>query len=344
MHKFLHGLVTQWRKLELPVKNETFIIAVSGGADSVSLLLALAGLKQKKKLDLEFIVAHFDHDLRGAESDRDEKFVRKLSEKLGFGFESAKWKVKKNHNSGKSNLEQAARLARYEFLEKTAGKFGAYGVLTGHTVDDQAETFLLRLVRGSGIDGLAAMKPVRELSEGKKIVLVRPLLSWARRADTEEFCRAENVKYRNDRMNRDEAFLRVKVRKKLIPLLENLNPGIVPNLAKISDILQQEMDELEAAAQEIFNRVFTANEDTIDVKGLREVSAAKRKRVLRIWLRGLRGGLRRLDMEHFAALERLILSPAGGKTAELPGGESVTLKKGKLIFRKTKVEKSRTDN
>ncbi len=344
MNRFLREFITEWRRLDLPVEGKTFIVAVSGGADSVSLLLALSELKKKKKLELEFVAAHFNHCLRAEESDKDEKFVKNLSEKLDFKFESAKWKAKKNHTKSKDNLEQAARLARYEFLGKTAEKFGAVGVLTGHTMDDQAETFLLRLIRGSGIDGLGAMKAVRKLAEGKDALLIRPLLSWALRSDTEGFCRAEKIKYRSDAMNRDEAFLRVKVRKRVLPLLRDLNPRIVANLSRTAGILQEETQELEKAAGEILTEARSATKDTIDVKKISTVSAAKRVRALRLWLRELRGDLRRLEMEHFTALERLVLNGTGGKTIELPGGESVTLSKGKLIFRKTKVEKSRTGN
>src|ERR1700733_12878033 len=139
MQKFLRELITEWRRLELPVNDAAVVVAVSGGADSVSLLLALSELKAKKKLDLRFVVAHFNHGLRGAESDKDETLVKKLSIKKGFEFESAKWKIKKGHNK-KDNLEQAARLARYAFLGKTAEKYDAFAVLTAHTISDQAET------------------------------------------------------------------------------------------------------------------------------------------------------------------------------------------------------------
>jgi tRNA(Ile)-lysidine synthase len=322
------------------VEGATFVVAVSGGADSVSLLLAVEELQRRKKLRLEFVAAHFNHGLRGKESDKDEAFVRKLAGKLGLEFESERWTTRKKGG----NLEQAARDARYEFLAAIADKYQADGVLTGHTLDDQAETFLLRLVRGSGPDGLGAMAAVRPLNKKIGRQLVRPLLAWARRADTEGFCRAAKVKYRNDPMNEDEAFLRVRVRRQLIPLLQDMNPQAVPNLAALAGLLRDETAELSklgarhlAAAQEV-------SKDTIDVTVLKELSAAMRKRVLRLWLEQRRGGLRRLDMKHLAAVERLVLQGTGGKTAELPGGERVSVRKGRLIFRKMKVEKSLPEN
>lgn len=346
MNSFLRRLITEWRRLDLPVKDGAVVVAVSGGADSVSLMLALAALEKKKKLGLELVTAHFNHDLRGKESDKDEAFVRRLSEKLGLKFESGNWKAKKPFKNAKDkeNLEQSAREARYEFLAGIAEKYGAGAVLTGHTMDDQAETFLLRLIRGSGLDGLGAMKAARQLNRGKNTLLARPLLNWARRADTEEFCRAEKIKYRNDPMNRDTAFLRVRVRREVLPLLQNINPRIVANLAKMSGILQDEAEGLDIAARASLSAASGVSNDTINVKQLVTLSPGARKRVLRLWLELLRGDLRRLDMKHFAALERLVSSGAGGKRIELPGGESVSLSKGRLIFKKTKVEKSRADN
>jgi tRNA(Ile)-lysidine synthase len=340
MNSFLRSFITEWRKLQLPVAGETFVVAVSGGADSASLLLALSQLKQKKKLELEFVVAHFDHALR-KESGKDEAFVKKLSVKLGLRYESEKWESRAKN---KENLEQSARNARYEFLGRIAEQYHVAGVLTGHTINDQAETFLLRLLRGSGIDGLGAMKPVRRLNDVKSVLLVRPLLNWAQRADTEEFCRSEKIKYREDPMNRDEAFLRVRIRKQVLPLLQDINPQIVTHLAKLSSALREEGEAAELAAQVCLVAAIEVNKDKINVKQLTGLPAAVRKRVLRLWLSGLRGDLRRLDMKHFTALERLAFSGTGGKRVELPGGEIVTFSKGRLIFKKTKVEKRRAGN
>jgi tRNA(Ile)-lysidine synthase len=333
MHRFLRELITEWRRLKLPVKDAAIVVAVSGGADSAGLLLALHQLKEKKKCDLKFIVAHFNHDLRGDDSDKDEKFVKKLAKKLELEFETGRWKKTKTKTA--ENLEQSARVARYEFLEGIAEKHQAMAVITGHTINDQAETFLLRLVRGSGLDGLGGMKPVRELTEGKSVLLARPMLRWAKREDTEGFCREFNIKYRNDKMNLDETFSRVKVRKKLLPLLQEMNPAIIEGLARTAMVVGTEIQEMDRAAEAHLAAVANLNTGALDVKGLLALAEPVRMRVLRQWLLRQRGDLRRLDMEHFAAVERLILKGTGGKTVELPGGERVTLLKGALTFTKT---------
>lgn len=231
MHKFVRSLVTEWRRLGLPVDDTTIVVAVSGGADSMSLLLAIDDLIKRKKLRLDVIVAHLNHKLRESESDADEQFVKTIAGKLGFEFKSAAANI-----SRKKNLEQNARDARYKFLSKAARDTKAHAVLTAHTQNDQAETFLMNLVRGSGADGLAGMPAVRELDHG--VLLVRPLLSWATREDTENFCREVGVKYRQDRMNDDDAFTRVRVRKAIIPALRAMNPRIVETLARTAALLR----------------------------------------------------------------------------------------------------------
>ena len=153
MDNFTRQLLTEWRKLEIPFAGETIIIAISGGADSVSLALALHELKIRNKLDLRFVLAHFNHHLRGEESRRDEEFVKNLAEKFDFELVIGKGEISKNEN-----LEQSARKARYDFLTEKAENLKAFAVLTAQTLNDQAETFLINLIRGSGLEGLGAIK------------------------------------------------------------------------------------------------------------------------------------------------------------------------------------------
>ena len=188
MDPFCRDLITEWRRLSLPNEGETVVVAVSGGADSVSLLLVLHELKQIGKLDLRIVAAHFNHRLRGDESNADEQFVRELTSSRKIEFAAGHTPISKD-----GNLEQNARTERYRFLARTAQNLHAAGVITGHTMNDQAETFLMNLIRGSGIEGLSGMKPVRSFdsevssSDGPNVhplSLVRPLLTWAKRSDT----------------------------------------------------------------------------------------------------------------------------------------------------------------
>lgn len=329
MRGFERELITEWRRLELPVTEKTVVVAVSGGADSVSLLLALDELKRAKKIDVRIVAAHFNHRLRGEESEADESFVRDICSERKIELAVGNSTVKHT-----SNIEQAARVERYDFLQNRAAAVKADHVLTAHTVDDQAETFLLSLIRGSGIRGLSGMSPIRDLGTGeKKLKLARPLLGWARRLDTESYCHELAVKYRTDTMNEDESFTRVRIRKVLIPLLQDFNPKIVERLADTSRVLRHDLSpEPEVSAE------------ALKLSDLKVLSEAELGRLIRAWLAVNRGDLRQIELKHIDSVRRLVNSRKSGKTVELPGGGTVYKETGKLVFGKNMVEKRGSDN
>ncbi len=351
MHQFVRNFITEWRRLELPFKDETVVAAVSGGADSVSLLLALDDLVRRKKLGIRLIAAHFNHKLRGEESEMDEEFVRGLTgdRKIEFVMGAAKMPEV-------GNLEQHARLARYKFLSETAANLRANLIVTGHTINDQAETFLLNMIRGSGIDGLSGMRPVRDmdaetLSDDQndrdkapellpfapnKMLLVRPMLGWAKRKDTEGFCVDQGVIYRYDTMNEDTAFKRVRIRKILMPLLEDMNPKIIETLANTAELMQHACDQQKSVATEPGEKLTLA-----DLLSLTQPELYDR---LRVWLARHRGTKRQLQLIHIKAIERLITSAKSGRIAELPDGGRVVRSGGYLAFENNRVEKTGLDN
>lgn len=334
MENFTRQLLTEWRKIELPFNGETIIAAISGGADSVSLALALNDLKVTNKLDLRIVLAHFNHHLRGEESKRDEEFVKNLAEKFGFELVLGNGEIPKNEN-----LEQSARKARYDFLTATAENLKAFAVLTAHTLNDQAETFLINLIRGSGLEGLGAIKIKRNLNKNNEILLIRPLLSWAKRIDTENFCRLNEIEFRYDSMNEDLAYKRVRIRKVLLPLLEDFNPKIIENLAQTAFLLQQDFNDLENV-RAVNRKLFEIDLNSeISLKTLKNLTDSERNDLIRQWLKNNRGDLRSLDAKHFEAIARLVLSRKSGRKVELPDGENVIKNGGKLLFEKRKVEK-----
>lgn len=335
MNTFLRNFITEWRRLELPFADATFVAAVSGGADSVSLFLALKELRAMKKLDLRIVIAHFNHQLRGEESDKDEEFVRRLTTEFGLEFAAGRGNV-----SQEGNLEQNARTARYDFLTRTAENVHATGVLTAHTMNDQAETFLINLIRGSGPEGLGGIKAVRslksnfqspksgELDFGPEFLLIRPLLRWAKRSDTEGFCHEMGAEYRYDTMNEDLAFKRVRVRKVLIPLLEDFNPKIIETLAKTAGLMRNGNAGQEKPPIEIG--------DKLALKDLKALSKPELYTTLRAWLAHHRGDLRQIELAHIEAIERLITSRKSGKIVELPFGDKILKEAGSLTFAQTR--------
>jgi tRNA(Ile)-lysidine synthase len=333
------------------------VIGVSGGADSVSLLLSMHELCELNKLDLRLVAAHYNHHLRDGASDSDEEFVkqvcaeRKIELAVGHG----------EHIDG-GNIEQRARLVRYEFLHQIAKRLDGFAVATGHTMNDQAETFLINLLRGSGPTGLCGMKPVRPLDEEKRkrgdeitrsecevaaektktaegdappllpfssspLLLIRPLLTWAKRIHTEGYCRDKGVEYRYDTMNEDTAFKRVRIRKILLPLLEDFNPNIIETLARTTSLMQQ-----------IPNPKWTSDEDTLEIAALRTMSTEAMQNKLRLWLEQKRGSTRSLSMRHITAIERLVRSGKSGRVAELPGKAAVIRTNGRLSYRENSVD------
>src|SRR5215218_3648090 len=248
--RFARRLLRGWRLRGWPLRGERVLVAVSGGADSTALLLALEELKRVGLLDVDLTAAHLDHGLRGEDGAGDARWVERLARAYGFECVSGRASVSERAREARDNLEQAARRARYEFLAGAARAQGARAVLAAHTLDDQAETVLLRLLRGSGAEGLGGMPPERTLEACGGVYLRRPLLTWARRADTEGYCRERGVEFRADAMNDDERFARVRVRRKLLPLLETFNPRAAEALGRTASLLHEDsavLDQLAAA-------------------------------------------------------------------------------------------------
>jgi len=333
INRFPRLLLAEWRRLKLPFSGETIVVAVSGGADSTALLLAIEELKTLNKLAVDICVAHLDHRLRDS-SAQDAKWVKELAAKLGYRSVIGRSTVAEDAKATSDNLEQAARKARYAFLERMAKKLSANYVLTAHTMDDQAETVLMRLMRGSAGAGLGGMEAVRPLAKNSSIKLVRPLL-WARRSDTEEYCRLRRTAFLSDEMNDDQRFVRVKVRKQLLPLMESFNNKIVEALSRTAAQLREDGAVLFNDSGALLKRAsLEAETETpaLDVKVLSAAPPALRRRALRQWIAEARGSARRLEMVHLSSVEKLLDGNAGGRVVELPSGGRVRRKRNRLEF------------
>jgi tRNA(Ile)-lysidine synthase len=336
MSQFSRLLLVEWRKLRLPMSDGTVVVAVSGGADSTALLLAIEELKTNHKLFTGICVAHLDHKLRKTSS-KDAKWVADLAAKLGFKSVTGRTKVADAARATSDNLEQAAREARYAFLERTAKKVSASYVLTAHTMDDQAETILMRLMRGSAGAGLGGMESLRPLAKNSSIKLARPLL-WARRIETENYCRLRKVEFLSDEMNDDQQFARVKVRKQLLPLMQSFNNRIVEALSRTAEHLREDGAVLFNDSDALLRRASISDEESetktpaLDVKVLSNAPTALRRRALRQWLSAARGGIRRLEMVHLSSVENLLKGNAGGRVVELPSGGRVVRRRNRLEF------------
>ena len=241
------------RLTRLGVRPAGLVVAVSGGADSVALLRALAMLRDETPGP--FVIAHLNHCLRGEESDGDEEFIRQLHAELNAGeakrFELAvaRRDVAAIASETGGNLEATARNQRYRWLAEVAEQYGVSRVATGHTADDQAETILHRLLRGTGLQGLRGIASRRELRPG--IDLIRPMLS-STRADVLAFLRDIGQPFREDRTNSDLTLTRNRIRRQLLPLLAaDYSPAIVPLLGSLAEQASEVFAELQQRAEEL---------------------------------------------------------------------------------------------
>ena len=205
------------------------VVGVSGGSDSVALLFLLSELKEQLSVP-ELLVAHLNHGLRGEDSDGDELLVREYAAQLGLRFFS---KRLSGYRIGEAGLEAAVRKERYRYFDEVRKASGCRLIATGHTLDDQAETVLMRIMRGSGLAGLRGIAPSREDS------VVRPLLS-VRRLELVEWLQERDIPYRTDRSNDDLRFLRNRIRHQLLPQLESWQPGVSGRLAALAEEARME--------------------------------------------------------------------------------------------------------
>jgi tRNA(Ile)-lysidine synthase len=333
-HFFVHELADRFRKAirkgGLINAGDRVAVAVSGGADSVALLLLLAQLRDD--LGIVLSVAHVNHELRGSESDGDERFVATLANEHGLELHCCKAPLARTD----SGIEAAARKLRYEFFQQLAleGRFDK--IATAHTQDDQAETVLMRIMRGTGIRGLAGIHP-RTVFEGPGEV-VRPLLTF-RRVDLEAFLHGRHQHWHEDSSNRDQAFLRNRVRHGLVPLLkEDFGAAVVSNLADLAEIARAEQEHWELGHAEIRDQ--GGFSEKIGTAAILAVPVAAQRRLLRAWLHANMEDLT-VSFQVIEELRDLACSDAGRKL-ELPGGNFVRRTQRDLCLERVAAESQKS--
>jgi tRNA(Ile)-lysidine synthase len=289
-------------------------VAVSGGPDSVLLLHFMRDLALEWGISLA--VVHFNHHLRGAESDADEAFVRNLADSIGIAYICGEADVARVAREKKRNLEATGRALRYRFFFSLVDQGRLDKVVTAHTANDQAETVLLRLLRGAGTRGLSGIYPALE---GK---VARPFLDLTR-AEIMREIDARKLGYRIDSTNLDSRLRRNKIRRELLPLLEReFNPAIIPLLKNHADRARDEEAFLEQQARERSRpwRLREGAEEKISVRALGGLAPAIQRRVLRQMLESLRQDLRGVAYAHIEGLLRFATSAQSGRSLGLPGG------------------------
>ncbi len=295
-------------------ENDTVVVGVSGGMDSMCLLDLLSRVREQAGIRL--VVAHLHHGLRGEEADRDYRFVEEQASRYGFPFEGLR--VRPDSYPGKANLQARARDLRYAFYEEAAERHGAQKIATGHHRDDQVETLLMQLFRGTGT--FRGILPVRD---GRYI---RPLLELGRQGLL-GYASSRGVPYVEDSTNRKRAYLRNRIRHDFTPWIrKEINPSFDRALTRLADILSDEADCMDALARRGLNQALKSVSPKGDVtlrrKHLEELEPALRKRVIRLAYERIHGSTSGLSFARVQEICRCMEPPAGGaqRRFHLQGG------------------------
>lgn len=291
---------------------DTVIVAVSGGPDSLCLLHILNSIK--KRLDLHLIVAHVNHGIRVAESKKEADFVRLEANQTDIPFEQLTVSVPIIAQEKSLSLEQAGRLVRYQFLKGLYKEYKANKIAIGHHADDQIETVLMRLMRGSGLQGLRGIPAKRDQ-------IIRPLIE-CNRQEIEDYCKRNNITYFIDSSNTESMFLRNKVRNQLIPLLaKEYNPSIGSSLIKLQTIVQDELNYWEdITKQYLLDCIIekSSSKIVLDIKKIRKIHVALQRHIIRKGIVLIKDYLADIEFDHIESIRELCLFNRGEKCINLP--------------------------
>ncbi|MBA5851984.1 tRNA lysidine(34) synthetase TilS [Clostridium sp. cel8] len=309
------------------------IVAVSGGPDSLCLLHIL--YKLKERLNISLYVAHVNHCLRGNESDEDEKFVKEFCKKINVEFRSIKVDINKVASKYNLSCETAGRKIRYEFFEELKSQFGAQKIAIAHNANDQAETVLMRIMRGTGLDGLTGIKPVRD------DIFVRPLINTTRN-EIEKYCEENGLKPRIDKTNYETIYSRNKIRLELIPYMEkNFNKDVIRSLNRLAQTIRVDNDYLNRICKEKFKKYCDITPEKVIISKeafLEDKSIISR--ILRLALEKILGNLHNLEKIHIMDIIQ-IQTHSTGKQIMLPNHVTVFNDYGNIVItrnNKTNVE------
>ena len=310
-------------------KGDRLVVGVSGGADSMALLLLLLALK--KKHSLELIVAHMNHGLNRLDNDKHQRFVEQYCQLKHIPFFSKKIALKKIATQSKRSIEEAGRDERYTFFSEVAKKAHAKKIATAHTLDDQAETVLFRLLRGAGLKGLSGISAKRR--EGS-YEIIRPLIGLEKN-DLIQYLKEEKQLFCTDKSNRDTIYTRNRIRLELLPkLARDYNPQVKFTLANLQRICEDATQYMEPIAQKCFKRCLLRSQRPkvvlLKLKNLMRLHPALQREVLQLAWKKKNNSHNSLSSSHLDNIIKLLLAKEADLECHLPQG--VLVKKRKLAL------------
>jgi len=324
---FLPAVEATIRRYHMLDEGDAVLVGVSGGPDSVALLHALLALQPKWSLRL--VIAHLNHQLRGSTADQEAAFVDRLAADLGIPYEIGSINVAEYGIENRLSLQEAAREARYTFYDEVATKHSANKIALGHHADDNAESMLMHLLRGTGPLGLAGIPPVRHPR------IIRPLIDLTRK-EILAFLELGGFEHMIDSSNLNTKYLRNRIRLELLPdLKEHYNPNMVSALNRLASILRDEEDFWNQEVRRTLKGLVVDQRPgrlCLAAHRLSELHPALLRRLIRCAVLSLKGGLKRLGHVHVEAVTRLIAAPAPSGRLDLPRGVRVVLDRDEICF------------
>ena len=318
-------IVESINRHHLITPGDLILVGVSGGPDSVALLHVLSGIALT--MDFKVCIAHLNHCMRGETAWEDAQFVENLAKDYGLDFYYREWPVKKMAEKEKLSPQQAARTMRYKFYYQMACECGANKIALGHHRDDQVETFLYRLIRGAGLQGLSGMPIARKTGN---ITIIRPLL-YVSKNEVLDYLKQNNLPYKKDPTNKEIYYLRNKIRHTLVPSLRKLNPAIEERIFETTMTLAEENEYMDQRAGEIYEALKLDDVKEIDksicfpLQNINDLSPPLLRRVV---LKGIYEKLAHENLhikqdeitkKHLEKVQKLALNEKKGKMVNLPG-------------------------
>lgn len=345
LHPFVKKILDIINKYRLIQPNGSIIVGVSGGPDSVALLKTLYSLNSEKNLRLRLYVAHLNHQLRRNFSEEDALFVQNLSKELSLPFILKSVNIQKIAAETKLSVEETARKERYAFYLEAARSHNASHIATGHTADDNAETLLHRIIRGTGVLGLGGIPIKRSFSSHMPLLIIRPLLfAWKR--EILEYLEKEQTKYRTDASNYEKEYMRNRIRNELIPLLEkNYNPNIKNSLFRLSQILTTSNEYLLTECNTAFENATIKESNgayALDTELLLKQPGILQYLLLQKMLTTMHLPLKAIHFGHYSTILEGIAKKGKRKGFQLPGKITVWHEQGKLFLEKRIPQKTFT--
>ena len=305
---------------------DVIVVGVSGGPDSITLLACLN--KYKEKFNCKLVVAHINHLIRKDSTD-DEQFVENLSKELNIKFYKLRANIEELAKEKKKSTEEMGRIVRYEFFEEIAKKEGANKIAIAHNMNDNAETMLLNLVRGTGLTGLEGIKP---FEYGK---FIRPLINCERKY-IEDYCEVNKLNPRIDSTNKENIYKRNIIRNKVIPMLEEINPNIVQTLKRTSELINSDNEIINIEANKIYNGITEKEEGkekvSIKIKLFNELAKGMKGKIVLLAVESIQGNTKNIEKSNIDDVIKMAERNVGNKYIFLNKSLKATILNGEIVL------------